>query len=386
MTAKIAIVHALPLEYYPPVTNLLDYLAATGGLDGEVFTVGNTVGRKAYVNPAFPIYRFPLPQSNERTLLRLWKHIGFTIRTVRHLMRLRPDAVLYFEPHSAMPAYVYSHYCKPGVSILVHNHEYYEPGQFEGRGMRVVKTYHKREVEYLYRKAVWVSQTNTDRLELFLRDYPFIDRTVAHVLPNYPPRRWSGGAARAVRKDGDPVRCVHVGAVSLEDTYVREFCEWVGRQNGAVTLDFYDYKIPAGTREFLAGLEGGLIRCFAAGIPYAELPHLLAHYHVGLVLHRGTTANYVFNAPNKLFEYLACGLDVWCPSEMLGVKPYLRRDAVPKVIALDFARLNGFDPVAAVSRDNLRTCSSEYFCENVLSDLKNVLLGHHPSDSEATPR
>ena len=32
--------------------------------------------------------------------------------------------------------------------------------------------------------------------------------------------------------------------------------------------------------------------------------------------------NFVHNAPNKLFEYLNCGLDIWYPEEMIGCRAY----------------------------------------------------------------
>lgn len=54
--------------------------------------------------------------------------------------------------------------------------------------------------------------------------------------------------------------------------------------------------------------------CLDSGINYSDLPGVIRAYDVGVILYNGHIANYVFNAPNKLFEYLACGLDVWSPS------------------------------------------------------------------------
>lgn len=372
-STNVAIVHVLALEYYPPTTNLLDYLAADGTLRCHVFTTRPTVARPLYANPAIAVRRFAPPQAPTTAARRLALHIGFTLRTLWGLIRLRPAAVLYMEPHSAMPVYLYARYWNPRVKVLVHNHEYYTPQDFDGPGMRLVKAYHKREVRFLFRKAAWISQTNSSRRTLWLRDHPFVSPDAARVLPNYPPRSWSQAAARVARKDGDPVRCVHVGAVSLEDTYVREFCEWVARQRGAVTLDIYDYRIPTSTRTFLRELGSPHVRHFGDGVPYHTLPALLCKYHVGIVLHRGTTVNYVHNAPNKLFEYLACGLDVWFPEEVLGIGPYERRDRTPKVLALDFRALNRFDLAAAVARDGLPAARDAYFCEDVLPDLVSAL-------------
>jgi len=370
---RVAIVQALPLEYYPPVTNLLGFLSTEPDLEVAVFTVHNPIGREAYVHPAFRIHRFPMPQAGDRVHVRLWKHLLFTVGCVRRLRQFKPQAILYYEPHSAMPAYIYSRYCDGNTTVLIHNHEYYEPAQFERPGMRLVKWSHSRETGHLYRKAAWISQTNQDRLRFFLQDYPFIDHRIAHALPNYPPRAWIGRCTSQERTSDRPLRLVHVGAVSLEDSHVREICEWTVQKQGKVTLDFYDYKIPKTTRSFLANMESPWIRCFDRGVPYAELPTVLGEYHVGLVLHRGTNVNYTYNAPNKLFEYLACGLDVWCPREMQGTKPYLCSNARPRVVAVDFAEEQGINSAEASVSNAQPFVPSSYCFEDVLPELVSAL-------------
>ncbi|MFM7166453.1 MAG: hypothetical protein ACKO3T_14530, partial [Planctomycetaceae bacterium] len=52
------------------------------------------------------------------------------------------------------------------------------------------------------------------------------------------------------------------------------------------------------------------------------------------------------------FEYLACGLDVWYPGCMLGIRPYARSDVRPQVLETDFQRLAELD-VGARQRSGL---------------------------------
>jgi hypothetical protein len=109
-------------------------------------------------------------------------------------------------------------------------------------------------------------------------------------------------------------------------------------------------------------------------VPYYEIPNVLGRYQIGLVLHKGDTLNYVHNAPNKLFEYLSCGLDVWFPREMRGIYPYARTDVLPKVIKTDFAKMNGFDLERAMDKNGLSWGPFEYCYEDVLPELKRALL------------
>ena len=51
MLKKLAIVHYLPLEYYPPVTNLIDYLAYERKNEFDkisIYSSHNVKGRKKY--------------------------------------------------------------------------------------------------------------------------------------------------------------------------------------------------------------------------------------------------------------------------------------------------------------------------------------------------
>jgi hypothetical protein len=45
-------------------------------------------------------------------------------------------------------------------------------------------------------------------------------------------------------------------------------------------------------------------------VDYYQLPMELVKFDVGLVLYKGTIPNHVYSVPNKVYEYLNCGLDV----------------------------------------------------------------------------
>ncbi len=371
---KIAIIHWLPLEYYPPITNLLDYLSKDKTAHYVAFSSNNKKGRKPYSNNVIQVIRYPFPIPEENVTIRMLKYIQFNIGVLLRLIMFKPDKILYFEPHSAGVVHWYCKYFKTNPTVLIHYHEYYEPSQFERRGMRLVKRYHQYERKFLYRKASWISQTNEKRAELFLRDCPEVDPNVMKVMPNYPPKSWQMLAKRQPTKTR-PIKCVYLGSVALKDTYIREFCDWIiNQQQGRIIFDIYSYNLPRDTVEYLNNLKEESIRLFDAGVPYHEIPEVLGRYHIGLVLHNGDTLNYVHNAPNKLFEYLSCGLDVWFPKEMRGIYPYERIDTLPKVIRTDFTKMNGFDLEKAVDKNGLiwRPCVHCY--EDVLPELRRALL------------
>ncbi len=76
-------------------------------------------------------------------------------------------------------------------------------------------------------------------------------------------------------------------------------------------------------------------------------------YNPGLVIYKGHTLNFIHNCPNKLYEYLACGLNTWYSVEMLGIEPLRREASFPKIVPIDFNDLDSIDPARLIERGGL---------------------------------
>ena len=94
--------------------------------------------------------------------------------------------------------------------------------------MRLVRFYHWIEKRFLFKRAVWISQTNEDRRRLFQVDRPGILSRKLMILPNYPPRAWHDEpqADWQVCRD-QPLKLVYVGSISLHDTFIQPLIRWV---------------------------------------------------------------------------------------------------------------------------------------------------------------
>ncbi len=331
---KIAVVHYMPLEFYPPVTNFLDILGSKKNLATRVFSTRNNKNRKGYNNESLTkINRSSFPNPKDSGLVRIKKYLEFNFYCLQSLIKFAPSEIIYFESYSAGPVYWYLRFFGKNTKLSIHYHEYSSPHWYEN-GMRLVRTYHIYEKKYLYKRADWISQTNSDRVNLFLKDLSEVPSQKMHVLPNYPPKHWSIGK-KTLNKQCNILKTVYVGSLSLEATYIMEYCEWVIQQKGKVTFDIFSYNLHEDTRLFLNNLNSEFISFKNEGIEYEELPSLLRRYNVGVILYKGLTKNYIYNAPNKLFEYMACGLEIWFSSKMEGCFPYEKADS-PRIIAVDF--------------------------------------------------
>ena len=337
----LAIVHWLPLELYPPILNLTRFLLSDGDWRLSIFSSQNHLGRPDVVIEGASIHRYPAPGLARGRWGSLRAYLRFYLGTIKELLRTKPDVVLYVEPQSALPVFLHRLF-HPSVPIFIHHHEYHDPHQFFRPGMRPARLGHLLEKRFLFPRAKWISHTNQDRLALFHKDCPTAKPEILRELPNYPPASWGAGKNVAWSVDGSKVlRFVYVGSLSMEDTYLQEFVSWFrSLPEGSATFDIYAYNCRPEVRQFLEASPSESLRFHPEGVAYDALPSVLQNYHVGLLLYRATTTNYRFNASNKLFEYLACGLDVVFPDRMLGVRPYSESPDLPRVMEWDFTAIS----------------------------------------------
>ena len=405
---KIGILHPLPLEYYPPVTNAIRFFSQRDDVRVLVLSSENEKERPAHINDRVDVRRFRIGNGTY-SLLRRWKNsLTWHWQAAKALAEFAPDVLLYFEPHSALAAAIYYGWYHGTARLFIHHHEYYTASDYRQPGNRLTRINHFFECRFLLPRADWVSQTNSDRLRLFGADHPDVSADKQHVLPNYPPQSWMAELDQTdSRNAGDPapessscyrqvsfradrqeafstgeegknsgqlVRLIYVGSVSMCDTFIGPLVEWLLTiPSSGLTLDVFAYNTDKVTREFLRQAHGEIVRFHERGVDYDELPALLRQFDVGVILYRCRTVNYQYNASNKLFEYLMCGLDVWYPPTMLGVKPYARDDAWPRVIEVDFEQLQNLNLRMLQSREGLPHRPWTRSCEAVYEDLLRAM-------------
>ncbi|HEY4290075.1 MAG TPA: hypothetical protein VGN00_23405 [Puia sp.] len=363
---KLAIIHFSPIELFPPTMNWLFFLDGAAGEDTRI---------RVFTMRPGDVSRKLMPESGKIRIIRPvragakgWKawsnYVMYYIQTIIGLLLWRPDTVLYYETLSSLPALLYKRYLNRKAGLYIHYHEYTSPAEYE-QGMRMSRTLHKLE-RNSYKLADWISHTNAQRIRLFRSDMGDTGLPDLYELPNYPPISWEPTGQRNL--SAGPIKVVYVGALSLETMYIAEFAEWVTAQHGKVTWDIYSDNISDETRAYLLSLGVSTIR-FREAVDYQALPQVLAAYDIGVILYKGHIPNYVYNAPNKLFEYLACGLDVWFPNVMEGIDPFVTSGTYPKVLSLDFTSLASLDLSAATARSGMSHRPSAYYAEKVLPGL-----------------
>jgi hypothetical protein len=329
MNNKLIILHFQPLEKYPPVMNFINVAAKTNQFQIIVCTTPDKES-SWFSNPDCKIYRFGPGLENKLT--RALTYFLYNILSFCVLLIKNPDIIFYYETLSSFPVNFYS-FLRSNFRLFIHYHEYVSNEE------RKQSSFYFRLLNFsdnvLLKKAQWVSQTNDDRCKLFKQDFPFIKTECLHSLPNFPPSSWVTNFKNYEFNNTFPIRIVLVGAVGMKTLYLEEFAIWVNSMKGKVIWDIYSNNYSKEVVTFFKKFQSEFIN-LKPSVSYYELPVLLRTYHIGVVLYKGHIPNVIYCVPNKVFEYLSCGLEVWCSDELISVRNYLAEHSDVPIHMLNF--------------------------------------------------
>jgi len=370
----IFIVHFSPLEAYPPVMNAIRFLEKKEDhLKIKVFTTAslNKDFKFTGKNKSVRIIRLGKSGPSASLWNRLYSYFVFNLVTLFQLLIKRPSGILYYETISAFAPLIYKKWFNRSVKIYVHYHEYTSPSEYEN-GMWQVKQFHKLEKK-MYPLVNWISHTNENRMGLFESDNKGISLPGKQIMPNYPPPEWKEADGKKGTSVESSVRVVYVGSMGLSTMYIKEFAGWVNDLKGKIHWDIYSYNAGEDVINFIKQLNCPFIRLLAP-VDYYELPAVLRTYDVGIILYKGYAPNWIYNIPNKLFEYHVCGLDVWYPSDMISPDRYISENEFPQIKKLNFERLFDNDPDKLVNRANKNYRLHDFNADEVLEKLYQKLV------------
>ncbi|MCC7445702.1 MAG: hypothetical protein IT263_12815 [Saprospiraceae bacterium] len=283
----------------------------------------------------------------KNAIYRYYQYIRYNLGVSIGLLLFKPEIIICYETYSVLPAYLYAKMYKQ-VRIHIHYHEYLSQLELDKSSL-YFKLLHFYEKKLWLLSDVTISHTNDDRKNLFLQDYLHLNANKISVYPNLPPKDWKERTLKSPaytnKRQSDKIRLVHVGALGIESMYVKELVEWVINKMGAYELDFYILNISVLTDTYLNDKckEYPFIRRYPT-VSYYNLPDILGRYDIGVVLYKSLTPNYTFNVPNKVLEYLYCGLNVCYSHKLISTAKYVEGNHLQKICRpVDFENINKED-------------------------------------------
>lgn len=305
MVKKMSILHFNILEKYPPAMNFISDIRSQKPYYN--ITVFTSVNSSPYTNQNYQGVKIKRYGSvSESSTLRYLSYLRYNLLTTISLLLNRPDVVVVFESLSIFPAYVYNFVFKHN-KIHVHYHEYLSI-QEKAQSSKYMKLLFKCEEKLL--KKITCSQTNEDRKALFIKDNPYLNPENVEVYPNLPPKNWWQDFGQYKKQwQGGKIKLIYVGVLDAETMFLEEVLTWVSENQEELELTIFSQSITESAKALLLKFESNSI-ILKPALNYYDLPSELVKYHIGLVLYNGHIPNYVYNVPNKIFEYLLCGLKV----------------------------------------------------------------------------
>lgn len=358
---KILIFHFRPIQLYPPIINFLSYIAQLNKYEVTVVTTMTSRFNSLKFNEVKIVECFNYDHGNSL------RYLKFYVTCFKYLIPTRKyNVIINYESISSISLSIANllGLLDSKTKLLFHYHEYFSVHDIK-KQMRLEQIGYNLENKIL-KKAIWVSQTNSHRLNLFKFDKPFLTHNL-YSLPNYPSRRWCN-SKKIPSTTLDKIKLVFVGALSSSSTYINEIIDWVNKNHDKLSLDIISLKLPVDIRSKMDLLESDSIR-YLGPIEYSKLPKILTGYDVGLVIYNGESNNFVYNQPNKIFEYLACGLDVWFSKDLISSHSLQRLDSYPKIVNVDFENIDSFNPFEAVDKTKLNYCENTYYAEEVFNSI-----------------
>jgi hypothetical protein len=364
---KLILLHFQPLEKYPPVMNFINLAAQRNQFQIIVCTTRNKES-SWFSNPDCKIYRFGPGLENKWA--RAFTYFLFNFLSFCVLLIKNPGIVFYYETLSSFPVSLYS-FLRYNFRLFIHYHEYVSEDE-KKQGSAYYRLLLSCE-QLLLRKAIWISHTNEDRCELFYNDFPFLSKEQLRQLPNYPPKSWFNSINPNYSIPSECIRIVYVGSIGLNTMYIREFAEWVVSMKGRVIWDIYSDSYSPDVRSYFDRLSSDFIH-LKQGVRYYNLPQILFSYQIGVVLYKGHIPNFIFNVPNKIVEYLACGLQVWYPIQMKSVSAFNEKYAWANLKPIDFTgdltKMLYLISNRNYTADNIKELSAEESLRSILDVMK----------------
>ncbi len=339
-------------------------LGAIKGVKAIIISTSNK--NNWFSHNSLEIFRFGIVSNFK--INRYLNYFIFNISTFFKLIFFRPKLVVVYETLSVLPLFYYLRLCK-NIEVLIHHHEYISPQEINNSSSYFKYLISVEKKLYSHEKCK-ISHTNSDRKELFLKDHQDVSRESVNIYPNLPPKSWYEMSEFKILKDNKPIKMVHVGAIGLEGTYLAEIVDFIISNSGKYILDLYVSNIDSATEIYLDKLlkTTDLINKKKA-INYFELPNILKDYHLGLVLYKGSIPNHVYSIPNKIYEYLACRLEVWYSDKLISTTKFVDENSINGCTEVDFTNLdNTRDPmIVRPNNDHF------FFNENSVTKINKIL-------------
>ena len=278
-----------------------------------------TVLQELGYSPTFVGRKLPDSSKPELTChwkrFKLWFHRGFlfyanyNLRLFFYLLTHRFDFYLANDLDTLLPCFLIAR--MRSKTLVYDTHEYFT-GVPEIQNRPVVKAVWTALERSLFPRLQTVITVNESIAHLYHRDYGIKPMVVRNISNDYLPQRVKSRAELGLPED--KFILINQGSGINADRGMEELLDAMLEAESDIIL------LLVGGGDVIAGLRKraekeqelrGRVH-FVSRLPYREMLHYTLNADCGVSLDKPTNINYRYSLPNKIFDYIKCGIPLLC--------------------------------------------------------------------------
>ena len=269
----------------------------------KVTFIGRQLPSSQLFKPSYLTIRFTLPFARGFGF-----YFSYNLRLLWHLLLKRYDLYWSNDLDTLLPNYLASKlWNKP---LVYDSHEYFT-GVPEIQERPVVKWVWQTLEAAIFPHLRWVITVNESIAQLYEQDYGIKPRVVRNIADRYLPEQLLSRAELQLPENAFIL--INQGSGINVDRGMEEMLAAMPHLPSDVVLLLVGKGdvLPQIQKQARAmGLEKRVL--FVPPQPYRRMLHYTLQADCGLSLDKDTNVNYRYSLPNKIFDYLKCGLPMVC--------------------------------------------------------------------------
>jgi glycosyltransferase involved in cell wall biosynthesis len=266
----------------------------------KVVLIGRKLPESLPINRPYKTIRFVLPFKRGAGF-----YIIYQIRLFFFLLFAPKGFLLANDLDTLLPNYLISRIKR--VPLVYDTHEYF-CGVPELQNRPFIRKIWKSVESWIFPNLKYVFTVNNSIAKLYEDDYgvrPMVFRNIGSriVSKKFKTRQELGLPL-------EKVICINQGTGINVDRGMEEFLEALALMPEVVLLLVGSGDAIPGLKTKVAGLSLEKQVIFVDKVPYEDLLHYTANADIGLSLDKPTNINYRYSLPNKIFDYIQCGIPV----------------------------------------------------------------------------
>ncbi len=294
-----------------------------------------------------------------------YNHIRFNFQAAEKIKEISPGAVVCVELYGALSGALARFRQTVPKFVFDCNELFMQMGMGRTKQMFWSPIHN-----WIFRRADVVMHAEEQRLLYCQKMYK---SKAEHFLLENLPQGSAGTRLADKNRSGGPLRAVYLGAL-LPDRCCEEVIKaFAGIPPEIASCDFIGFGAPAdeqSLKDLLSELKIAHVR-FLPPVKHSEMFEVLTQYDAGLAFYENINLNQYYCAPNKIYDYLACGVPV-ISNDYPGLKKVLEDNRVGVCV---------HDITAASMQAALQKISTENFAGNITAEIRKRYSWQYQADA-----